>query len=80
MYNAKEKSTGVVAYLPYVRILWIVSDKIRRSIVRFLLIYICVELDLANNIQATHILTQHFGHCHTAVCVLILLNYGRDKA
>ena len=80
MYNAKEKSTGVVAYLPYVRILWIVSDKIRRSIVRFLLIYICVELDLANNIQATHIFTKNFGDCHTAVCVLILFNDGRDKA
>ena len=39
MYNAKEKSTGVVAYLAYVRILWIASDKIRRSIVRFYLEY-----------------------------------------
>ena len=35
MHDAKEKPTGVVAYLTYVRILWVVSDKVRRQIARF---------------------------------------------
>ena len=39
MDDAKEKPTGVVAYLAYVRILWVVSDKVRRQIARFLYFY-----------------------------------------
>ena len=35
MHDAKEKPTGVVAYLTYMRILWVVSDKVRRQIARF---------------------------------------------
>jgi hypothetical protein len=35
MYDEEEKPAGVVAYLSYVRILRVVSDKVRRSIARF---------------------------------------------
>ena len=35
MDDEEEKPTGVVAYLVYVRILWVESDKVRRSIARF---------------------------------------------
>ena len=38
MDDAKEKPAGVVAYLSYVRILRVVSDKVRRSIARFYLV------------------------------------------
>ena len=37
MYDEEEKPAGVVAYLSYVRILRVVSDKVRRSIARFYL-------------------------------------------
>ena len=35
MNDAKENPTEFVAYLSYVRDLWIVSDKVSRQIVRF---------------------------------------------
>ena len=35
MHDAKEKPTGVVAYLAYVRILWVASAEVRRQIARF---------------------------------------------
>ena len=37
MYDEEEKSTGVVAYLSYVRVLWVVSDDDRRKIAQFLI-------------------------------------------
>ena len=44
MHNKKEKTTGVVAYLLYVRIPWIVSAEVRRQIARHIL-YIGAMLD-----------------------------------
>ena len=43
MDDEEEKPAGVVAYLPYVRILRVVSDKVRRSIARFYQMMIRLE-------------------------------------
>ena len=59
MNDAKENPTGFVAYLSYVRDLWGVSNKVSRSIAKFL----ADDTERKNQIQPTILLSLDDSGC-----------------